>query len=92
MASRYLALLVLSLFLAVVGYLVFGIVVAIYAGLWLHDEKMYYARGLSAHLFGATGAAVGVLLAWAVWRGLAALGRHGSPATAGPGAAPGPGS
>jgi hypothetical protein len=76
MALRHLALLLLSLFLATVGYFVFGIVVAIYAGLWLHDEKMYYAQGLPAHVFGATGAALGVLLAWAVWRlALLALGR-----------------
>lgn len=77
MAPRYLTLLVLSLVLAVVGYVFFGIVAALYAGLWLHDEKMYYAQGFSAHLFGATGAVVGVLLAWAVWRlGLAAAGRR----------------
>jgi hypothetical protein len=75
-----LALAVLSLCLAVVGYFFFGIVVAIYAGLWLHDEKMYYAQGLSSHLFGATGAALGILLAWFIWRlGLLALGRHRLP-------------
>jgi hypothetical protein len=68
MRQRYLILAVFSLFLAVVGYFSFGTVVAIYAGLWLHDEKMYYAQGLSAHLFGATGAALGILLAWFIWR------------------------
>jgi hypothetical protein len=57
---------VLSLVFAVVGYFVFGIVVAIYAGLWLHDEKMYYAQGLPAQLFGATGVAIGVFLAWGI--------------------------
>lgn len=83
MAFRYLALLVLSLFLAVVGYFLFGIVVAIYAGLWLHDEKMYYAQGVPAHVFGATGAAIGVLLAWLIWRlGLTALGRRSPQRTA----------
>jgi hypothetical protein len=83
MAYRYLALLVLSLFLAVVGYFLFGVVVAIYAGLWLHDEKMYYAQGFPAQLFGATGAVLGVLLAWVIWRlGRAALGRRNSDRTA----------
>ena len=82
MALRYAALLVLSLSLAVVGYFLFGIVVAIHAGLWLHGEKMSYAQGLPAHLFGATGAALGLLLARLIWRlGLLALGRHGPQAT-----------
>lgn len=67
-ALRYLIRSVLTLFLATVGYFVFGIVVAIYAGLWLHNEKMYFAQGRSAHLFGATGAAIGVSLAWMIWR------------------------
>jgi hypothetical protein len=85
MAIRYLALLVLSLVLAIVGYFLFAIVVAIYAGLWLHDEKMYYEQGLPAHLFGATGAALGVLLAWVLWRlGLAALSWRSPPRTAAP--------
>jgi hypothetical protein len=68
MVMRHLILLMLSLALAVVGYFLFGIVVAIYVGLWLHDEKMHYAQGLSAHVLGATGAALGGLLAWVIWR------------------------
>jgi hypothetical protein len=77
MGLRYLTLAVLSLVLAVAGYFVFGVVVAIGVGLWLHDEKMYYAQGLSAQLFGATGAVFGVLLACVIWRlGLAALGQR----------------
>ena len=77
MVIRYLALLVLSLALAVVGYFLFGIVVTIYAGLWLHDEKMYYAQGLPAQLFGAAGVAVGLFLAWGIWRlALAGLDHH----------------
>jgi hypothetical protein len=68
MPIRYLSLLVLALPLAVLGYFFFGIVVAIYAGLWLHDDKMYYAQGLPAHLFGAVGAAFGALIAWGIWR------------------------
>src|SRR5262249_14917474 len=67
MALRSLALVALSLILAAVGYF-FAIVVGIYAGLWLHDEKMYYAQGPWWHAFGAVGAALGVLLAWAAWR------------------------
>ena len=75
---RYVVLLVLALFLAVVGYVLFAIVVAISAGLLLHDEKMYYAQGHPAQLFGATGALLGAVLAWAVWRlGLALLGGPG---------------
>ncbi len=86
---RYLGLLILALVLAVVGYFFFGIVVAIYVGLWLHDEKMYYAQGFSAQLFGTTGAAVGVTLAWVIWRlGVAALAGPVTPGTAEPGAAP----
>jgi formate-dependent nitrite reductase membrane component NrfD len=54
--------------LAVLGYFFFGIVVAIYAGLWLHHEKMFYAQGIPAQLFGAAGAAAGVFLAWLIWR------------------------
>ena len=76
MALRYMALLILALLLAVVGYFFFAIVVAIYAGLWLHDEKMYYAQDPWCHLFGAVGAALGVLLAWVAWRmALAIVGR-----------------
>jgi hypothetical protein len=75
---RHVVLLVLALLLAVVGYFLFGIVVTIYTGLLLHGEKMYYAQGLPAQLFGATGALLGVGVAWAVWRlGLALLGRPG---------------
>jgi hypothetical protein len=71
-------LIVLALFFAVLGYFLFAIVIAIHAGLMLHDEKMYYAQGLSAQLFGATGALLGVGLAGAVWRlGLARLGGPG---------------
>jgi hypothetical protein len=68
MTIRLLSLLMLSLLLAVVGYFFFGIVVAIYAGLWLFDEKMVFAQGASAQVFGATGAAIGVFLAWVIWR------------------------
>jgi hypothetical protein len=73
MPKHPLLLLVLALPMAVVGYFFFGIVVAIYAGLWLHSDKMYYAQGLPAHLFGAVGAAVGVLLAWTISRLVGAL-------------------
>jgi hypothetical protein len=77
MARRYLTLLALALPLAVAGYFFFGIVAAIYAGLWIHDEKMYFAQGLSAQLFGATGAVFGMAIAWAVWRvALAAFARR----------------
>ena len=77
MAWRSLGLLFLSLFLAAAGYFFFGIVVAIYAGLWLFDEKMYFAQGAWAQLFGATGAALGVLVAWVFWlMGRAVLRRH----------------
>jgi hypothetical protein len=85
MAVRYVTLLVLSVALAVLGYFLFGVVVAIYVGLWLHDEKMYYAQGLSAHLFGATGSAIGALLAWAIWRlGVAVFARYTASRTAEP--------
>jgi hypothetical protein len=85
MALRHLILLILSLALAVVGCFFFGIVVAIYVGLLLHDEKMYYAHGLSARLFGATGAAVGVLLAWVICRlGVATLARSSTRKSAEP--------
>jgi hypothetical protein len=67
-AYRYLALVALALPLAVIGFFLFATLVAIYAGLWLHDEKMYYAQGLASHLFGATGAVIGLLLAWLIWR------------------------
>jgi hypothetical protein len=80
---RYLVLAALSLLLSVAGYFFFAIVVAIYAGLWVHDEKMYYAQAPWCHLFGAIGVLIGILLAWVVWRlGVAALGRPGSPSTA----------
>jgi hypothetical protein len=52
---RHVVLLVLALLLAVGGYFLFAVVIAIYAGLLLHDEKMYYAQRLSAQLFGASG-------------------------------------
>jgi len=57
------------LLLAVIGYFFFGIVVAIYAGLWLHDEKMYFAQGWRAQVLGAVGALLGVGLGWVI-RGL----------------------
>jgi len=80
MAIRYLALLAVALVFAAAGYFLFGAVVAIHAGLWLHGVKMYYAQGFLAQLFGATGAVLGVLLAWGVWRpGVAALGRRVPP-------------
>jgi hypothetical protein len=67
----------LSLFLAVVGYFFFAIVIAIHAGLWLHDDKMYFEMAPACHVFGATGAAVGVLVAWTLWRlALAVFGRR----------------
>lgn len=73
---RYVALIALSLVLAVVGYFLFAIVIAIHAGLWLHDDKMYFEMAPACHVFGATGAAVGVLAAWTLWRlALAVLGR-----------------
>ncbi len=68
MNLRFLILPVMVLCLAVVGYFFFGVVVAIYTGLWLHDEKMYFAQGLSVHLFGATGAVMGLISGWGIWR------------------------
>jgi nucleoside recognition membrane protein YjiH len=68
MVLRYAALMALSLVLAVVGYFFFAIVIAIHAGLWLHDDKMYFEMAPACHVFGATGAAVGVLVAWMLWR------------------------
>jgi hypothetical protein len=68
MTIRSLAQLALSLLLAVGGYFFFAIVIAVYAGLWLHGEKMYYAREPWCHVFGGVGAALGLLLAWAVAR------------------------
>jgi len=56
------------LLLAVIGYFVFGVVVAIYAGLWLHDEKMYFAQGWRAQVFGAVGALSGAGVAWIIGR------------------------
>jgi hypothetical protein len=80
---RFLVLLILALLFAVVGYVFFAIVVAIYTGLLLHGEKMYYAQGLAAQLFGGTGALLGVALAGLIWRlGIALLGgapRGGAP-------------
>jgi hypothetical protein len=32
----------------ILGYFFSGIVIAIYAGIWLHHEKMYYALGVPA--------------------------------------------
>jgi hypothetical protein len=76
MALRYVVLVVLAPLLAVAGYLFFAIVVAIYFGLWLQDEKMYYAQYPWYHLFGAVGAMLGVLLGWVAWRmALAIVGR-----------------
>jgi hypothetical protein len=57
MQLRTVALSILSLILAMVGYFFFAIVVAIYAGLWLCDEKMYFAQGVWAQIFGVTGGA-----------------------------------
>jgi hypothetical protein len=92
MQIRHFSLLVLSLLLAVLGYFFFGIVVAIYAGLWLHDEKMYYAQGVRGQWFGASGAALGVLLAWAIWRlGVATFSRRNPHQRAESGATPGQG-
>ena len=68
MKPRHLTLALLTVLFAVVGYFLFAIVVALYTGLWLHDEKMYYAQGVPAHIFGATGAVVFACLAWVVWR------------------------
>lgn len=77
MRPCYLILSLLTLIFVVAGYFFFGIVIAISAGLWLHAEKMYYAQGLSAHLFGATGAAIGAALSWTIWRrSLKAFGRR----------------
>jgi membrane protein DedA with SNARE-associated domain len=56
------------LLLAVIGYFFFGVVVAIHAGLWLHDEKMYFAQGWPAQVFGAVGAILGVGLGWGIGR------------------------
>ncbi|MBX7106388.1 MAG: hypothetical protein K1X57_20085, partial [Gemmataceae bacterium] len=48
-------------------------------------EKMYYAQGLTAHLFGAIGSAIGVLLAWAIWRlGVVAIARFTATGNDGP--------
>jgi len=66
--ARYFALLILTSLFAVAGYFLFGTVVAIYAGLWLHNEKMYFAQGTPAHVFGTAGATAGALLAWGIWR------------------------
>ena len=78
MAVRYFFLVVLLLLFAVLGYFFFAIVVAIYAGLWLTGEKMYFEIGIAPHLFGAAGAAFGVGIAWAVWRlGRLILRQHG---------------
>ena len=76
MLLRFATLIALSLVLAVVGYFFFAIVIAIHAGLWLHDDKMYFEMAPACHVFGATGAAVGVLVAWTLWRlALAVFGR-----------------
>jgi hypothetical protein len=65
---RYLMLTTLGLLLSVAGYIFFAVVVAIYVGLWLQADKMYYARYPWYHLFGAVGAALGLLLTWVAWR------------------------
>jgi hypothetical protein len=57
------------LFSAVIGYFVFEIVVAVYAGIWLYDENMYFAQGWRAQVLGGVGALVGVDLGWVI-RGL----------------------
>ena len=68
MALRHFFLFVLSLLFAIVGYFFFAIVVAIYAGLWLTGEKMYFEIGIAPHVFGVVGAIIGIGLAWAAWR------------------------
>jgi hypothetical protein len=65
---RYLMLNILGLLLSAAGYIFFAVVVAIYAGIWLQADKMYYARYPWYHLFGAVGAALGMLLTWVAWR------------------------
>jgi hypothetical protein len=54
--------------LGVIGYCFFGVVVAIHAGLWLHDEKMYFAQGWRAQVFGAVGALLGAGISWGIGR------------------------
>jgi uncharacterized membrane protein len=65
---RYLMLTILGLLLSAAGYIFFAVVVAIYVGLWLQADKMYYAQYPWYHLFGAVGAALGMLFTWVAWR------------------------
>jgi hypothetical protein len=67
MKPRHMVLLLMAATLAVGGYFFAAIVVAIYAGLWLHGEKMYFAQGLSAQIFGVAGAVAGAGVAWLIW-------------------------
>jgi hypothetical protein len=68
MKTRSVVFSLLAVVLATLGYFISGIVIAIYAGLWLHNEKMYYAQGIPAQLFGAAGAMAGLLVACGIWR------------------------
>jgi hypothetical protein len=63
----------LGLALAIAGYFFVGIVVAIYTGLLLHNEKMYFAQGAWAQMFGGFGALCGIALTWGLYRLTTAL-------------------
>ncbi|MBM3977606.1 MAG: hypothetical protein FJ299_11525 [Planctomycetes bacterium] len=67
---RQLVFWVVALSLAILGYFFFGIVVAIYAGIWFYGDKMALAQGPVVHVIGACGALLGLALAWLITRPL----------------------
>ncbi|MDX1964695.1 MAG: hypothetical protein SFX18_16215 [Pirellulales bacterium] len=64
MSLKSLGWLLLAALLAVAGYFFFGIVVAIYVSVILTNDKMTFAQGVWAHVFGGAGALCGLAMAW----------------------------